>query len=263
MSLTSGIDKAYHLIAEGESASILANFSSDFIYNVTNDLLEDRFKDFSLIPKINIVDKLESAFKFLLSQYPYDRNNILVNRFNVYSNIINIISNKTGVRIYSDGNTDIYNLARSVFDFFISSYDSCVFNFLLNFIYEQKDAIYMALDLEKSKKSKDITTMYNKQMYSDIEMAIINANLDKVLNYIGGMDVPSYDVLRRIYANNTNIHTLNFMSVHVDMDAPLFDLYIKPVLYNPILYPILLTNIKLEIQRNGVTIVNSFNPQDI
>ena len=262
MSFTTGIDKAYHLIAEGESTSILANFSTDFIYNVTQDLLNDRYKDFSLIPKINVVDKLESAFKFLLQQYQYDKENILIRRNEIYMQILTIISNAAGVKIYYDENTDIYNLARSIFDFFISSYDSCVFNFLLNFIYEQKTAIYNELDLEKSKKSKDITTMYNKQMYTDIEMAIINANLDKVLNYIGGMDVPTYDILRRIYANNTNIHTLNFMASHIDMDAPLFDIFIKPVLNNPVLYPILSTNIKLEIQRNDVSIISSFIPQE-
>ena len=262
MSFTNGIDKAYHLIAEGETTSILANFSTDFIYNVTNDLLMDRYKDFSLIPKVNIVDKLESAFKFLLQQYTYDRDNILITRANIYTQILSIISASTGVKIFYDENTDVYNLARSVFDFFISSYDNCVFLFLLNFIYEQKDAIYTSLDLEKNKKSKDITTMYNKQMYTDMDMAIINANLDKVLNYIGGMDVPAYDILRRIYANNTNIHTLNFMASHIDMDAPLFDVFIKPILTNNVLYPILLTNIKLEIQRNGVAIVNSFNPQE-
>jgi len=262
MSFTNGIDKAYHLISEGETASILANFSTDFIYNVTQDLLNDRYKDFSLIPKVNIVDKLESAFKFLLNQYNYDRENILITRNEVYTQIITIISNSTGVKIYSDDNTDIYNLARSIFDFFISSYDNCVFSFLLNFIYEQKDAIYLDLDLEKSKKSKDITTMYNKQMYNDLNMAIINANLDRVLNYIGGMDVPTYDILRRIYANNTNIHTLNFMASHIDIDAPLFDIFVKPVLNSSVLYPILLTSLKLEIQRNGVNLVTSFTPQE-
>ena len=262
MSLTTGIDRAYHLIAEGESASILSNFSTDFIYNVTNDLLYDRYKDFSLIPKINIIDKLESSFKFLLSQYSYDRENIIATRQRVYTEILTIISNKIGVKFYYDEYTDIYNLARSTFDFFISSYDNCIFTFLLNFIYEQKDSIYMVLDLEKSKKSKDITTMYNKQMYNDTKMGIINANLDRVLNYIGGMDIPTYDILRLIYANNTNIHTLNFMASHIDIDAPLFDMYVKPVLNNPVLYSILLTNIKLEIQRNCVTIVSSFTPQE-
>ena len=124
MSLTTGIDRAYHLIAEGESASILSNFSTDFIYNVTNDLLDDRYKDFSLIPKINIIDKLESSFKFLLSQYSYDRENIIATRQRVYTEILTIISNKIGVKFYYDEYTDIYNLARSTFDFFISSYDN-------------------------------------------------------------------------------------------------------------------------------------------
>ena len=76
------------------------------------------------------------------------------------------------------------------------------------------------------------------------------------------MDIPTYDILRLIYANNTNIHTLNFMASHIDIDAPLFDMYVKPVLNNPVLYSILLTNIKLEIQRNSVTIVSSFTPQE-
>lgn len=262
MNLTSGIDKAYYLQAEGESANVLANFSTDFVYNVTNDLIDDRYKDFSLIPKINIIDQFENTFKYLLVQYPYDKENTLQTRYNIYNQIINIISTRTGVRIYNDENTDIYNLARCVFDFFISSYDNYVFTFLLNFIYEQKDAIYMALDLERSKKSKDITTVYNKMNYNDMSLAIINANLDKVLNYIVTLDIPPYDILRRIYADNSNVHMLNFMMSHLDMDTSLFDILIKPILNSPVLYPLLLTYIKLEIQKNSVTIISSFNQKE-
>lgn len=260
MSLTVGPNRAYHLVAEGETANILSNFSTDFIYNVTTDLLQERFREFNLIPKVNFIDNLEATFKDLLTNYPYDEYNIKMTRENVYTQIISIISQHTGVAIYNDENTDTYNLARCVFDLFISSYDACVFTFLYNFIYEQKDALYRALDLEKNRKSKDISTIYNKQNYNDMTLAIVNANLDKVLDYISGVDIPAYDILKRIYCSSDNIHTLNFLSNHLDMQAPLFNIMIRPILTSPVLYPILSTTIKLEIQKNSVNIIGSFNP---
>ena len=261
-SLTVGPNRAHHLVAEGETTNILSNFSTDFIYNVTTDLLQERFREFNLIPKVNFIDNLEATFKDLLKNYPYDEYNIKMTRQNVYTQIINIISQYTGVTIYNDDNTDIYNLARCIFDLFISSYDRCVFTFLYNFIYEQKDALYRALDLEKNKKSKDISTIYNRQNYNDFTMAIINANLDKVLDFIAGVDIPAYDILKRIYCSSDNVHTLNFLNNHLDMSCPLFNIMIRPVLTNPILYPVLSTSIKLEIQKNSVNIVSSFTPID-
>ena len=260
MSLSMGFNKAYHLISEGETTTILANFSVDFIYNITTDLLNSRYDDFNLLPKVNIVDSMEVAFKDLQNNYPSDIENIKTRRTQVYMEIIKIISRHTGVKFYYDENTDIYSLARCIFDLFISNYNNTVFTFLYNFIYDQKDILYKSLDLEKSKKSKDISTIYNKQTYNDITLAIINANLDRVLGFISGMDIPAFEILKRVYATAPTIHTLNFIINHIDMQAPLFDIMVKPILNNPVLYPILSTNIKLEIQKNSVTIVNSFTP---
>lgn len=260
MSLTSGVNKAYHLVSEGETTTILANFSIDFTYNITTDLLNSRYDDFNLIPKTNVVDNLELAFKDLMNNYPFDVANIKAQRNKVYLDIINIISRHVGVKFYYDENTDVYSLARCIFDLFISSYNNAVFTFLYNFIYDQKDILYRSLDLEKSKKSKDISTIYNKQHYEDMTLAIINANLDKVLAYISAMDIPAYEILKRIYGTNNTVHTLNFIVNHIDMQAPLFDIMIRPVLRSPVLFPVLSTNIKLEIQRNSVDIAKSFTP---
>jgi len=255
---TNGIDKAYYVEAEGEITTILSNFNTSFIYNVVEDLMKDRYTTFNLIPKPNFVDSLEISFKDLISSYPGDAENAKLRRTAVYKEIIERISNNTGVTIYYDEYTDLYSLARNVFDLFVSNYDGFVFKFLYNFIYSQREFIYNSLDFEKIKKSKDISTSYNKMTYSDQTMAIINANLDLCLGFITALDFNAPTTLSYMYTSGTEIHTMNFLLNHIDQEADLFDILIKPIITNETLYPLVSTALKLEIQKNNVTIIDSY-----
>lgn len=253
-----GEQKAYYQQAEGELSVILSNFDTNFIYGTIEDFIDERNKEFVLEPRANFVNSLEATFKDTLATYPTDRDNIIFVRQQTYREIIRIISSKTGIRVlYDEDTTDIFALAKYMYDLIIAEYDLNVFNFLFNFIMTQKDYIYNTLDMDQFKKSKDITTLYNRQLYSDTKLAIVNANLDQCMRFISNMEFTPEDFLGYVYYNRQ--HTIrNYLTNHIDSTADLYSIMVKPLCDNPYTYAPLITSVRLEIQRRNVIPVEKY-----
>lgn len=262
MQLT-GVDKAYYLQAEGEVSTILSNFSTDFVFDVTDDLMRQRFTSFTTIPKNNFVKELEIGFKDLINTYPGDVENIRLVRMNTYKEILSRISRNAGITFHYDADTDLYYLAYLVFDLFITNYNNYVFRFLYNYIINQKEYIYQALNLSKSKKSKDISTIYNKEKYEDQKLGIINANLDQCIGFISALDFNSETMLSYIFNTTEEIHNVNYLLKYMDSEINLFEVLVQPLLKNDFIYPSLSTAIKLEIQKNNVVYVESYKGEPV
>lgn len=259
-----GVDKAYSLVAEGELSTILSNFNSSYTYDVVDDLMKERYNSFSVISKPNFVDELEYSFKQLLDQFPSDKDNIMYTRNNTYLEIIRRISTNSGVQFNLEdiGSIDIRYLASIIFDLFISNYDNYVFKFLYNFIVNQKDFIYNQLDLVKNKKSKDISTMYNRQYYSNDVLAIISARLYSCIDFITALDFDPRITLSYIYTSADEIVRMNYLLQYIDSSADLFSILIKPILTNDLISPSLVNSVKMELQKNftinkGNTFINN------
>ena len=259
-----GVDKAYSLVAEGELSTILSNFNSSYTYDVVDDLMRERYNSFSLISKPNFIDELEYSFKQLLDQFPSDKDNIIYTRNKTYLEIISRISNNSGVQftIEDTDSVDIRYLASIIFDLFISNYNEYVFKFLYNFIVNQKDFIYNQLDLIKSKKSKDISTMYNRQYYSNDTLAIISAKLYSCIDFITALDFDSRTTLSYIYTSADEIVRMNYLLQYIDSSADLFRILILPILTNDLISPSLVNSVKMELQKNfTINKANIFDKQ--
>lgn len=257
-----GVDKAYSLVAEGELSTILSNFNSSYTFDVVDDLMKTRYDSFSILSKPNFVDELEYAFKQLYDQFPSDKENIISVRTNTYQEIINRISNNSGVRfngLENSDSVDLRYLASSIFDLFISNYNTYVFKFLYNFVVNQKEFIYNQLELMKTKKSKDITTMYNRQYYTNDILAIISARLYTCIDFITGLDFDTRTTLSYIYTSDNEIARMNYLLQYMDSSADLFRILILPILKNDLVCPSLVNSVKMELQKNfAVNKVNIF-----
>lgn len=249
-----GVDKAYSLVAEGELSTILSNFNSSYTFDVVDDLMRERYNSFSLISKPNFVDELEFSFKQLLDQFPSDKNNIVYTRNNTYKEIINRISNNSGVmfNVEDPDSVDMRYLASIIFDLFISNYDNYVFKFLYNFIVNQKDFIYNQLDLIKTKKSKDISTIYSKQCFSNDVLAIISARLYSCIDFITTLDFDSKITLGYIYTSADELIRMNYLLQYIDSSVDLFSILIRPILTNDLVNSSLVSAVKMELQKNFI-----------
>jgi len=239
--------QAYNIQAETEVSTILSNFSTEYIYGVITDILQQRHTTFEATSKPNLIISYEDIFKTLLVQYPSDKDNIIYVRDETYKEIIDIISKEFGLEVKYDETVDLFILAKFIYDFFISNYNIYISSFFSNIIIKEKDGIYQALSLDADKKSKDTSTIYSKKTYSDPKIGLINAQLTKVIGYMSQMDITMETILNYVYGNNIII--TNLFTQHVFPNTSLYQSAYCALLGNPHIYPLIITSIRLEIQR--------------
>ena len=84
-------DKEYEIQANGQVATILSQFNSDYVMDVVRNTLSEQFNHFDTVPKPNIAESFETYFKELLNTYPTDETNILETRHQTFTDIRDII----------------------------------------------------------------------------------------------------------------------------------------------------------------------------
>lgn len=241
----------YNIKAENELAIILSQFDSDYIMNVMEDILNDSLNTFEVISKTNIVNSYEENFKQLLNDFPEDRNNILQIRQETYYNIISNIASRYNFIFNMTDDIDLYSTARIYYDFFISNMNVYMIQFLADVIIKENQEIFTALNMDKYKKDKDITTIYNKMIFDNPNLITICSHIDDVLMLLRGMDFSLEQILNTAYLNNINI-IMPFLN-NLQMNDDFFKTCYCKLITNPSLYPLIITYLKLEIQRRMQT----------
>lgn len=244
------------MVAEGEVANILSHFDSDYVMSVVRDHLVNRFTYSSAVmTKPNIVVSYNMTFRNLEATYPLDVQNIREVEQASYREIIDTICNFYGLRFIEPvDNTNLFTLALYIYEFLVSKFDAFVSQFYANFIIQNKNAIWEALDLARYKKDKDSTTLYGKKAYDDIKMAIICAKMNEVLYYLRGFDIDLPTFLRSCY----QLEYADLLSSHIIGES-----FYAQFVATTIDIPSVVTDIKLKIH-NTLCVQNdisSFLPQ--
>ena len=243
--------RAYNIQNENEVSTILGNFNTHFIYGVMEDILQQQSTQFINQTRTNFVSAFETNFKQMENTYPGDIGNIRQVRDDVYCQIMDIIAKRFNLQLSYDQDMDKYALAYYLFDFFISNYNIYACSFFSSFICREKDSLYEALNFEDVKRSKDVSTVYNKRMYSDEKIAVISANLNTAIGFINNKDFTMEEILETIY--NPDIVAL--FSEYVNPTIDFYQSTFVPLINNELIYPLAATQIKLDLQR-----MNSNNP---
>ncbi len=233
-------DQIYNMIAEGEVANILAHYNSDYVMNLIEDNIKNRFKYNILLANPNIVYSFEMNFKDLMERYPSDVENIMQVREERYSDIISLICNSFNLSYIADTSIDLYNIAYNLYDFLVAKFSQNVVVFFSRFIYQNQDQLYDALDLQRYKKDKNSSISYIKKVYDNSKMAVIISRIYDVIYFISGMNIPMEVFLSYCYP----IEMVNFFTSII---APNGDL-IKDS-FRLIESPELMSDIRLELQQ--------------
>lgn len=183
-------DQIYNMIAEGEVANILSHYNSDYVMNLIQESIKNRFKYNIFIARPNIVYSFELNFKDLMESYPSDVENILQVRDEVYREIIDLICTSFNISfINNDSSIDLYMIAYHLYDLLVSGFAKNVTTFFGSFIYQNKDYLYDAMDLQRFKKEKTSSSVYIKKAYNDVKFATIISKIKEVIYFISGMDI--------------------------------------------------------------------------
>ena len=230
----------YNMIAEGEVAEILSNFSTSYVMDVIDSNIRNRFSYNPTPSNPNIVNSYEMNFKGMLSTFPNDADNIMSIRQETYLTIINKICSSFNIQYIGD-QPDCYVLAYNLYDLFVSGYSRNIINFFARYIYRYRNEIYNNMGLDKYKKSKDSTTNYIRKVFDNSKnIDVIIARIRDVIYYISGFDIDFYTFLTFNYPKEM----CDFLYSNIATMGNIFKDEFCSVINNPAI----LTEIRIAIQ---------------
>lgn len=119
-------------------------------------------------------------------------------------------------------------------------------NFFVAFIVNNKDSLYNMLTTDGIKKSRDSSSNYGKLVYADQKYVTISSNMNSVIKYISEMDVTLLNIFQSTYRDQQL--TMFLDNAFADKGNFFKDYYCSTI-NNPEIAPIVITNIKLALQR--------------
>lgn len=191
----------YNIRTDAEASAILSHFSDEYIIDMVKDNLLARTKVYHELPLPNLVNVLEYNFKNIANMYsePNELRELEERRIRCYKQILDILCQSHNLELNTSNGIDYFSAAYYLYDFLVSNFKQYMVQFFTNYIDKEKNNIYSSFDLAELKKSKDSTTIYGKKMYKNQKLAIINANLDYVINNICVQDIPFHIIINNIY----------------------------------------------------------------
>lgn len=240
----------YNICTENEISVILSHFNPEYVFNIIRDNISQRFR-YSQLRMPNIVVSFENYFKQLKTIYTdIDQiREIEDTRISTYREIISILSNNFHFKFNYDEIQDYYSAAFYLYSFLVSDFSNNLITFFSNFILKERNNIYESFKLNDLKKNKDNSTIYNKKIYKNNKVAIINANLDFVIDNICVFDITMSDILNSIYADKSIV---KFLETSILPIQDFFKTVYVPIIQSN-LKPMILTDIRLNIQAQSMS----------
>jgi len=176
---------------QNELAVVLSHYSSDFVYSIVQNQIMQTLSGTTTTINTppNVVSAWEQNFKAIIDTYGSENlDKIQEVRTETYREIIEYICNAFSLNFTID-DVDLYTAAFTLYEHFVCNLPKNIINFFAVYIYKERVSIYEGMGLSDLKKNKDSSTIYGKRMYKDIKLAVINANITKIINNIcNGME---------------------------------------------------------------------------
>lgn len=237
---------AYNVTTENELAEVLSHYNSDFVFSVVDDAMKKRFQSVPIVAMPNVVAAWEQNFKAIIAQYGESSTNEVCRvRDETYREIISTICKEFGLNFTVDDTVDLYSAAFHLYTLLVSGFIDNMTSFFANYIYKERANIYEALRLGDNKKNKDSSTIYSKKVFKDTKLALINANIDMVIQYICSMDIPFYIIIQTVFGYNSEMSKY-FTTIISPASNNFFSTVYLPVLQCDI-RPEVITGIRLKI----------------
>ena len=220
----------YNMVSEGESAIILAHFDRDLILNIVQDNIINKCSH-NLIGLPNTVQSLEFGFNSEMANNPSIAEELRIARQSTYDTIIKIICEAHNLAIIPTADiTDNYSVAWALFDFFVAKFKENLISFYAGVIINEKNNLYNALEMAALKRNKDSSTIYGKKSYNNVKIAVIQSNLESVIDYLFTYDIKFDDILN-IVCDDKNI--ARHLSMIVESKGDMFrEIFVRPFTVN-------------------------------
>lgn len=236
----------YQVSSEQNIAELLAHFDADYVLRVLEDKLESLNFATSLTDP-NFVAAFEENFKLMNENFPGDSENIRAKREEVYTLIINILCQRFNLEFNTvDPNIDTFTAAYHLYDFLVNNRNNHMVRFFTLFIVNNKESLYQIMNTDDFRKNRDLSAAYSRRVYTDPKFAVISANINEVINYISTLDIRLINIFQSIYPDTAIVGFMD--NAFRDKGNFFLDYYCK-ALKNPESAPVIITNIRLSLQK--------------
>lgn len=253
--------QTFNVLTENELAEALSHYNSEFIFSIVDEAMKSRFVNVPIASVPNVVGAWEQNFKAIISMYGSESHSMVYQvRSDTYDEIIEMICKEFGLNFTIDDSIDKYSAAFHLYNLLVCNFTDNMITFFANFIYKERSNLYENLGLSELKKNKDSSTIYGKKVYKDIKLAIINANIDRVITEICGMEIPFYTIISLICGPNSELkkYYLSIISAGPDF----FQKTYVPVL-NSDIRPDIITGIRFKLQELVVAHDQAINNSEV
>ena len=232
----------YQVNAERDITIILSKFNTEFIYDCIENALASKNNAQFIIPNPNLVRSLEDNFILMQQNFPDDKANILACREETYNEIINYLCGKFNLSFNINDEVDLYSAAYYLYDFLVANYLQYLTAFFAKFILREKNNLYKSLNLDRFKKSSNIS--YGKKIIKDPVISIILVQISYVIEQLMSFDFNFQSIVSIAYDNNNMAKFI----ISLFNDNGYFYNFYKNDISNSFIRPNIITNIRLAIQ---------------
>jgi hypothetical protein len=237
--------------------SILSRFDSEYITNVIQTSIENRFRPFSE-PMPNMVSVLARQFKGVLDNAPDYADKVLEVETQTYQEICQMICQYYNLEldINNDqlyGNT-LRTFAFTLYDIFVSRFTEYIIQFYTSYIMRNLDFIYSYLaNNEDTKKARE-NSMQAQKMYTNPKFALVHSNLNQVIINMAAYDISLQELLSYI----TDPNTAAFLCTFIADKGDIYKYHYATFITDKYTMSGILTSVKLQLQEQTIT-QNEFN----
>lgn len=254
MDIQSANYNSYNILNESDMSNILEHFTPEYMYDIMDNVIEANKSNSPIsysMPHPNLVASFESNFKYLANIDSESEDKVESLRIEVYSKLIEFLCKRFDLSLNIDTAlfNDYFSLAYHLYDFLISNFNVYLTTFLTNFIYNEKDQLFLSMNLEEQRKNKDSATIYGKKIFNeDPKFAIMIANLNQVLQNIMSFDFPFETIVCSVCGPQPG----KLIATYIVPNNDFFNTVYKPAFNNPVANSILITNIRLMLQQKYI-----------
>lgn len=238
------------LNSEKAVSAIISRFSTDFILDVIEDSIKMKFRPFN-VGSANLVAVVDQEMKIGLLQNPSYEDKMKSVAEETYREIIFSICKSYNLAVSEDilsySYNQIFGLAYTLYDIFITNFTSRMINFFVQYIVDNKEDIYNSIvNADEIRKNKD-SVSYGKKLYVDNKLIVIHSDLNNVLNSITAHDIP-FDVLLTYLSDR---ETAQYITSIIQDKGDIYKYHYASYIIDSTTRPDLFTAIKFEMQNRA------------
>lgn len=245
----------FNIVSENELTEVLAHFNTEFIMSIIDSAIANRVNPTAFAQNPNVVDAWDTNFKQLINYYQSTdaTERITTLRVDTYKEIVDRLCVYHGLNFTVD-DVDLYTAAHYLYKFCVSDFLNHMDIFFANYIIQNASGLYDSIGLNNMKKNKDTSTIYSKKIFADPKLAVINANISSVVNFICGIDISFEQIL---FTCGLTLQEATYLNELVSDQNNFFRSHYVTTISNDYVRPIRLNSIRLHIRNMASQIPES------